>query len=642
MVVTADCVDPRFNQPYIDVDEMRDTPVPHRYVHGGFSGTGARFSFYFPPPEQFDGRFYQPTHQLFFSEDTDPYNIGMAAAAGAYLIQTNMGGPEYPRTAADALSGKFDPAIGGYRVNAAAAKFSREVAASMYGPGRIYGYLYGGSGGAYQTATSAETTIGVWDGFLPFVMGSPQAIPNVFTVRVHALQILKDKWPSIMDAVEPGGSGDPYAGLNDEQRGALQEATRYGFPPRAWFNYVPMGGGPLPLVAGYVPILDPTYVDDFWSKPGYLGTDPTSSLAAARIQHPATVVNVITNPTRQLVLSSVPAGDLTGADIVVTSGATAGKSAPIGSVVGNTVSFGLFADPSVVNAIQVGDQVRVDNSTFLALETYHRHQIPEPGSPYDYPIYDQFRNADGTPIYPQRSVLVGPVGAFNASGEINNGHFHGKMILDENLLDGDALPWQADWYRSKVLAAEGSHIDDNFRLWFTDNAQHTDPTTPLQETHVVSYQGVLEHGLRDLSAWVERGVAPPASTRYGVVDGQVEVPAKAAARKGIQPVVDLQANGGERTDVAVGQPVTFTATIQVPPNTGKIVAADWDFLGDGTYPIAAHIDKAGKTVKLTATHTFSSPGTYFTALRASSQREGNAQTPYARVQNLGRVRVVVH
>ncbi len=28
-----------FKTPYIDVDEWRSTPVRHRYVHGGFSGT---------------------------------------------------------------------------------------------------------------------------------------------------------------------------------------------------------------------------------------------------------------------------------------------------------------------------------------------------------------------------------------------------------------------------------------------------------------------------------------------------------------------------------------------------------------------------------------------------------------------------
>ena len=40
--------DTLFKVPFIDVDEWRDKPVRHRYVHGGFEGTTARFSFYFP------------------------------------------------------------------------------------------------------------------------------------------------------------------------------------------------------------------------------------------------------------------------------------------------------------------------------------------------------------------------------------------------------------------------------------------------------------------------------------------------------------------------------------------------------------------------------------------------------------------
>ena len=42
--------DPLYDKPYVDIDEWRDEPVRHRYVHGGFQGTDLRFSIYFPPP----------------------------------------------------------------------------------------------------------------------------------------------------------------------------------------------------------------------------------------------------------------------------------------------------------------------------------------------------------------------------------------------------------------------------------------------------------------------------------------------------------------------------------------------------------------------------------------------------------------
>src|SRR3989442_16045277 len=115
-------------------------------------------------------------------------------------------------------------------------------------------------------------------------MGPPDYIHGVMTVRIHAWGVLRIryKFPAVMDAIDPGGRGDPYAGLNAEEAAALKEATRLGFPLRGWWNHPTMNGGPLGLVAGYVPYLDPTYVDDFWSKPGYLGADPASSVSKAR------------------------------------------------------------------------------------------------------------------------------------------------------------------------------------------------------------------------------------------------------------------------------------------------------------------------------------------------------------------------
>ncbi|MGH7288670.1 MAG: hypothetical protein ACREI8_11700 [Myxococcota bacterium] len=41
--------DPFFGAPYIDADERRDQPVPHRHIHGGFTGTSTRFRFYSNP-----------------------------------------------------------------------------------------------------------------------------------------------------------------------------------------------------------------------------------------------------------------------------------------------------------------------------------------------------------------------------------------------------------------------------------------------------------------------------------------------------------------------------------------------------------------------------------------------------------------
>jgi hypothetical protein len=80
--------------------------------------------------------------------------------------------------------------------------------------------------------------------------------------------------------------------------------------------------------------------------------------------------------------------------MAITSGAGAGKSVGLGTVSGNTAGFGFGANPAVVNSIQAGDKVRIDNSSYLARQTYHRHQVPTP----DMYGWNQFRNGKGEPI----------------------------------------------------------------------------------------------------------------------------------------------------------------------------------------------------------------------------------------------------
>jgi hypothetical protein len=677
-IAAADAVtalEPLFSQPYIDADEWRDAPVRHRYVHGGFKGTDTRFSFYLPAKEQYQGRFFQHLTPFPLSEklaQQDPVGefnkIGFAIASGAYFVETN-GGSTLP--IGKVATTKSDPTITAYRANAAAAQYSRVVAMQMYGSKRPYGYAYGGSGGAYRTVGSIENTKGVWDGAVPYVLGSSMAIPNMFTVRMHAMRILKGKFPQIVDAVEPGGSGDPFLGLNALQVSALREITRMGFPLKSWYGYNNMGvHGFAALYPGIV-AADPTYFVDFWTKPGYLGFDHPDQFTGARMQFKTSLAAPMTAAEAarlriNLDASSaesqggvdsafrIPEGaegarvaalrlkltpppiDFIGGDLIVMSGAAKNKRLPLARIVGDIAVLGV-ADQDVANLLAANDEVQIDNSNFLAAQTYHRHQVPGP----EYKVWDQFRRPDGKPMYPQRPMLLGPVFTQATAGSLPTGAFEGKIILVESLWDREALPWSADWYRGLVQKHFGDASDDHFRLWYTDHALHGDEGQLEDATHVVSYNGILHQALRDLSAWVEKGIAPPASTSYRVDDGQVIVPPTAEERRGVQPVVRVQANAAARSDVAVGEPVTFTGTIAVPPGTGSIIAAQWDFDGAGTFPVSSNVSKGAKATTVSITRAFDKPGTYFPVLRGISQREGDTLSPYARIQNLGRVRVVV-
>jgi len=348
-------------------------------------------------------------------------------------------------------------------------------------------------------------------------------------------------------------------------------------------------------------------------------------------------------------LEKLPAADLTGAMLRFTSGRAAGHHVWVSGRRGDHVTTGIGQEEfEHLRKVEVGDDVLVDTTPYLAFQTYHRHQVP-PGD--GYPEFDQFRAA-GRPIYPQRPQLLGPRFVRNNGAGRMDGRFAGKMIVVQSLVDEIAYPQQAEWYRKRVEAALGDRIDDHYRVWFTDHAMHQDPAVmphmdlhPDRSTRIVNYRGVLEQALRDVAAWAERGIAPPPSTDYAWVDGQILLPPTAAERHGIQPVVQLTANGGERANVAVGESVAFSALVEVPPGAGTIVAAEWDFDGCGDYPVVEPFnneDLSYTSIRLEREYAFPAPGTYFPALRATSQRLSQGDNPHGRIMNLGRVRVVVN
>ena len=403
-----------------------------------------------------------------------------------------------------------------------------------------------------------------------------------------------------------------FEGLDAEERAALVEVTRMGFPPRSWFGHRTMGMHAFPVLYQGMRMADPTYFDEFWTEPGYLGHAQPPSLVRDIVWQPCEIVATITldqatdlglavgsQPGQvrggvdtawrgtaatsvpvAVRLSSAPGNHVQGAELVITSGGAAGARLVLTEVVDDVAIFGP-ADADVTVQLRPGDTAEVDNRGFLAAQTYHRHQVPTS----DFYVWDQFREPDGTPMYPQRPLLLGPLFTAAASGSVQTGRFGGKMIVVASLLDREALPWQADWYRAKVREHLGAATDDRFRLWFVDNALHGDDEIQESPTHTVSYLGVLHQALRDLSRWVEEGVDPPPTTSYEVVDGQIVVPAGATDRGGVQPVVTLTVDGDVRTECAVGQEVVLRAVVEVPSGTGEIVSVEWDLDGSGRFPV---------------------------------------------------------
>lgn len=684
-----------FKNPYIDVDEVRTNAkgLQVRYMHGGFDD-GTMFSFYFPEKKTYAGRFFQYITPLPGSESTfvalkaDSMDMAsFSVSHGAYFIETNEGGamdmthPEVRREAS----------ISAYRANAACADFSREVAKQIYGTKkRPYGYCYGGSGGAYRTTGSMESTEGVWDGAVPFVLGSPHAIPNGFAVRMNALRALHDKLPQIVDALEVGGSGDPLKGLNAYERAIWEETCRMGFPKRSWYGFRYMDLHGFVATYGGTTAFDPAYFEqDFWETPGYEGyEDP--SIKANRIQQEAVVIGAYNQnmcerlgvvpvvdesvegtadratlilgakeeKPRAFILSEVlPDVHFMVGDLIVKSGKGKGLKLQMHGIHDNLAVMATVNSAENLQKIEVGDTVVVDNSRALAALFVHRHQVPGK----EFYAWNQYRDAQGNPIPPQRKMLIGPMFTMAAAGCLPNGNIKGKMILVESLWDREAYPWQADWYKNEIIKNKGQqYCDENFRLWFTDRSTHggTDDAT-----QVVAYDAILQQALLDVAAWAEKGIEPSPSTTYSVNDSQVEIPSVATDRGGIQPSVSLTVNGQKRVETTVNQEVMMHVVANCPKGTGCIVraelcvgkAANLNAVGPKgnasilQMPEAHYVDidlsravysADGTQVEFDVPVKYGDVGTYFPTVRVASSRSGKQET-FTQIQNLDRVRVVV-
>ncbi|MDO4337388.1 MAG: hypothetical protein Q4C91_04770 [Eubacteriales bacterium] len=284
-------LDPEYQDPYVDLDEMRSRTLPdgklisYRYIHGGFRQKAVKFSFCFPVKEAFQNRFFQYLSPFPGPDEEDASlvktgtndKIAFSLVNGAYFVESNMGSAS--------MFGESDEPQKVWKSSAAVASYSRIKASGIYGTDEyIYGFVYGGSGGGYKTMACIENTR-VWDGAAPFVIGSPASLPNTITLHAQGQRTLRRVFRQIVDALDAGGSGDMYEGLTDDEQKMLREVTEMGFPPQTWF--MEAGGeindGSLPVLLPGVKTADPGYFEDFWKVPGYLGADPKSSAASDRL-----------------------------------------------------------------------------------------------------------------------------------------------------------------------------------------------------------------------------------------------------------------------------------------------------------------------------------------------------------------------
>jgi hypothetical protein len=675
-----------FGAPYIDADEQNTEPIPHRYIHGGFEGTDTRFSFCFPPKERYQGRLLQPLEGANAGHEnvnTGPLGLvtgglDMAFRLGGYTVESNMG---HIGDVMDAKAG-VDPTIYGFRAAAECARFSKFVAEQVFGAAPQYAYVFGGSGGARRSPLCLAYAPGVWDAALPY-MGDAQdgdhgdmsllrTGNSNFSSMFNVQRVLKDKIYDVVDAMWPGGSGNPFEGLNTHQREELANVYRIGYPRGDEFMIAqPMGQiWMFSSMASRLQRDYPEYWANFWTKPGHVGFDQPELLAEdlidiqTKVKRPVLAQEFLDDPefagpefdrTRSLAtifagmhnmwdvpmalqLEDTPEGHIVGAGVEVTSGDAAGRQLYV--LTGAKNVFLCDGEGEASNkrftGVKAGDTIHLSNRAFLAYCYFYRHHLP-PEAEFD------FLRPDGNPLYQQYELPeVSPF-----MGVRHTGRYEGKLMWVHHTHDASLWPPQGLGFKANVereYGVEGSR--EKFRLRWTENAEHVPPAMAASApnrantTWLVNYQPIIEQCLADLIAWVEDGV-DPVDTAFEYRDGAIILPDTAAERRGIQPVVSVTADGAARAEVKVGQEVGLSVHAEAPPGAGTIISVQWDFDGSGSYPESAKVDGTQTAVTLSTTHKYDVPCTYFVTALVESHRDGDVSATSRRISNLASARIVV-
>jgi len=680
--------DRHFGAPYVDGDEWHDEPHGHRRVHGGFADCDTRFTFYFPHHDEWQGRLIMPLegahagHEDFFGGALGDAmgGVGLTARLGGYMVESNMG---HIGDDIDPKGGE-DATLYGWRAAAESARFSKYLAQQVYGSAPHHAYVWGGSGGGRRSPLVLENAPDVFDGALPF-MGGGDVRPFPAKERIKGAQVMSfacmfnvqrmlrhgDTMDKIIDSMQPGGSGNPFEGLDSHAREELTSLYRQGFPRGDEFMIAtPMGQIWLwSSIADLLVEQDPSYFEDFWTKPGYIGHDLPYAVeddvidVVTTVSRVITVQDLLTDPTFDapefmlmrviagimagesgmdmayaIEVKGLPEGYRLGAGLQLKTGEAAGRQLYCIGSAGDVFACDGHGEANLerFNGVKVGDEIHVDNRKFLAFCYFHRHHIMDDAQ------FDSLR-LDGIPIYEQHPVpLMSPL-----MGVSYTGHFEGKLLWIHHTHDSSLWPSQGIIYRGAVLETQGPEAAaEKFRLQWTQNAEHIPPTylpnssKRATATWLIDYFPVIEQGLADLIQWVEEGVAPP-NTAFEWVEGQVRLPATASERGGVQPVVSVTANGGLRAEVKAGETVQLEVAAEVPTNGGTIVSVAWDFDGWGSFPFHHEVDGSDSSVHLSTAHTYDTPGTYFATALVHSNREGKVDAEFRRLPNLASARIVV-
>lgn len=594
----------------IDEQGWQGKPFRHLYIHGVLNGDTA-FRIYMPTPSRWKGRLIQWLQGGLGGRDDDGVRMGhhvWALQHGAVYVESSQG-----HLGSTFYEADDTPSELAYEASYAVAQYAKARCVEVYGTEPRYSYVFGGSGGGVRASGLLERFPRLYDGAVAVVgVGDIPFIVYLHS-RLEAYRpVIQPALPKIAEATRVPGQGDPFGVLGTvKEQQALRAILSTGYPRHSLWLLRPLAVGLTML--DFLRYKFPRYFEDFWQKPEYV--PGSEEFRAALVDDLRGVVRSAEG--RRIVLDKAYADqELYGYTMEFLSGELAGQWRRILGNLGAAVVIGNVGPG--IEGVKPGDQVRLNNRDLIAWRALHRYLACDPEEPTMKLLL-----TDGTPA----CRTLEPEAAFGDPGR-TEGRFAGKMIVVFGTDDPLMWPTVAVRYHRLVRKALGAKCDEHFRLYFLEHGGHGAPLPSLLHRQVPNRSTVYK-AMEDLLAWVEEQRPPVAGTTYALdALNQLVLPPTAAARKGYQPVLHLNAREEN------GQ---FTFQVEAEDPDNRVVRIQLDYEGDGKFDASREVN--AERVVVSFTHRYQKAGIYYpTALVTDSTTSLGG--PVGGIQNVAWVRVL--
>src|SRR2546425_949584 len=352
----------------VDTVEGRLTPVPHCYIHGTLGGD-SRFRIQLPAT--WNGKYVLGMGGGWGGDEFSAAStVGdIVIAEGYAYAESNQGRPAPVFDQADTfqeLTTIRNPQL---------TQFATGKIVQRYGQPPSRRYLFGSSGGGWRSLSQLERYPQTYDGAgirNPAI--EPRNLVYTYSVFDRNYTTFLPKLAAIVNARDL--RQNPIAILTAAEAAALTRIYDAGLSRGGEFNWPGTDASTIGLAFPVFRLFDPTYLDDFWTQPGYAGHD--GEVAGQIVQGVTGAVTAVgaANANGQIfsftdASKAFAPNRVKGYRVTFTSGALSGQSFDVSTNIATGINVTGFDRP--LNGLAIGDRYTIDNRNLLAWIHYHRH-----------------------------------------------------------------------------------------------------------------------------------------------------------------------------------------------------------------------------------------------------------------------------